>query len=624
MKKHTYRTLFICVTLVIAAIYIYPTVGWMLLSEEARKQRIEAWEEEDRAVSESSIFGGMARGVKRWAQFDRDWVINLGLDLQGGVHMVVGFDSEALDELEQRDMTVKDVQEMVLQRIRNRVNEFEAKEPIIQALGTTQVQIQLPGEKDVQRAQELIMQTAFLTFHLASGVDGSYDEKEQTIRDVHKYFETKGEKFAQNLVEVTRGVYRVPAKNFERVNDMVEEANEAEGLLPETMMFAFSTPPPPGDNPSYQLYLIEREPGMTGEDLTTASATPDDRRPGSWKILFAFGAKGVNQFAVLTAENRGREMAIVLDGRVVSAPTINEQIVGNGEITGSFDRNDAKDLAISLNSGSMPVPIHEDYSGVVDASLGADSVQKGVFSSIVGLLLVMVFMIIYYRAAGLIANVALTANALLVIGALAYFNATLTLPGIAGLILTIGMAVDANVLIFERIREELRNGKSLISSIEGGYARATITILDANVTTLIAALVLTQFGTGPVQGFAVTLSIGVCASVFAALIVTRSLFDFLADRKTLSQLTMMSFLKARPEYKFIGRRKLAALISAAVIVGGLGMFAFRGGNMFGVDFKNGTNMRVAIASESDVVESGVRARLADAGFASAVVQAYTR
>ncbi len=624
MKTHTYRTLFIVTALAFATMYIYPTVGWMTLSDETRQERLDTWEQEDLAASDSGLFGGMTKAVKRWSQFNRDWVINLGLDLQGGVHMVVEFDPNDLDGLEERELQEQDIQAMVLQRIRNRVDEFEAKEPIIQALGTNQIQIMLPGEKNVKRAQELIMKTAFLTFHLASGVNGSFDEKEQAIRDVHKHFEAKGQNFAQNLLEIARGVYRVPAENFKRVSIMVEEANGVEGLLPENRMFAFSTPPAPGGgDQSYQLYLIENDPAMNGEDLTSAVARPDDRNPGRWKILFEFGADGVANFADLTDTNRGREMAIVLDGRVVSAPTINERIVGSGEITGQFTADEAKDLSIALNSGSMPVPIKEAYSGVVDASLGADSVQKGVFSAISGLLLVMVFMLIYYRAAGIIAIIALTANALLVVGALAYFNATLTLPGIAGLILTIGMAVDANVLIFERIREELRNGKSLLSSIEGGYARATITILDANVTTLIAALVLTQFGTGPVQGFAVTLSIGVCASVFAALIVTRSVLDFVVERKIISELSMMSILKAKPDYKFIEKRKVAFTVSAAVIVVGMAMFGFRAGDMFGVDFKNGTNMRIAIASDAGVAERDVRDRLTDSGFPSAVVQAYT-
>jgi preprotein translocase subunit SecD len=229
----------------------------------------------------------------------------------------------------------------------------------------------------------------------------------------------------------------------------------------------------------------------------------------------------------VTAENVNKRLAIVLDNNIYSAPVIQEKIAG-GEvrITGNFTAEEARDLAIVLRAGALPAPVTVIEERTVGPSLGTDSIRKGLISMIVGLILVVVFMAIYYKLSGLVADFALLLNILLIAGGLAAFQATLTLPGIAGIILTIGMAVDANVLIFERIREEITIGKTYRAAVEAGYERATLTILDANVTTLIAALVLFQFGTGPVKGFAVTLSLGVIASLFTALILTRLIFDF--------------------------------------------------------------------------------------------------
>lgn len=613
MGRHTYRTLLIFGVLILSLILIYPTIGWMTLSEDQRAERLEQWAEEDAQLERRSLFGDITHGVSRWAQFDRDQVIDLGLDLQGGIHMVVGF--EMTDEARERELTEEQVQDMVLQRIRNRVDEFEAQEPIIQALGDNQVQIQLPGEKDTQRAKNLIIGTAFLTFHMVSGPD----ETERVVRAIDAHL---GNRFVPFLRELPGGQLVVPVDNIDAIRGMVAEAKE-EGLLPEGKTIAFSARPKPWEDQQYYLYLMDEEAGMTGEGLTRANATPNPQRPGQWMIAFTFGTDAAREFADLTGANVGRSMAIALDGNVVSAPNINQQIFANGSIEGNFNAEEANDLAIALNSGSMPVPIREEYAGVVDASLGADSVRAGVFSAIIGIAIVMVFMIFYYRVGGVIANVALLFNAITLLGAMAYFNATLTLPGIAGLILTIGMAVDANVLIFERIREELRNGKSLLSSIEGGYSRALVTILDANVTTLIAAFVLMQFGTGPVQGFAVTLSIGIVTSVFSAVLVTRAVLDFMVARKWVTSLNMMSFFKPDRHFDFMGKRKIAFLISGVVIAVGLAAFTYRGSENLGVDFTTGTSMTVAINSDEEVSAGDVRESLEQAGFTSPTVQRFS-
>ncbi len=616
------RTIFIYVLLAISAVIIYPTIGWMTLNQEQRDSRLAKWREDDRASQGRTLSGDFLRKVTRWAQFDRDQVINLGLDLQGGVHIVVGFDPESpvvKEAMTARELSSDQVQDMIRQRIENRVNEFEAQEPLIQNLGTSQVQIQLPGEKDTQRATNLIMKTAFLTFHMTAGPT----ERDQVLREAHNYFSKDGRSFVPFLDAPmgSEGPYAVSSDNFERVKEMVDEANATEGALPVDKLLAFSTPPKAVDTAqTYHLYVLDREAEMTGEGLKTAVARPDSSNPGRWQIIFEFGSEGAGKFADVTQANIGRNMAIVLDGNVVSAPRIDDRIFGTGNITGSFTREESTDLAIALNSGSMPVPIRLDYQGVVGATLGSDSVRKGVVSSIVGLLAVVAFMIVYYRFAGLVANIGLVFGALLMMAAMAYFNATLTLPGIAGFILTIGMAVDANVLIYERFREEIRRGKGVVSAIDSGYANAFSAILDTHVTTLISALVLGQFGTGPIQGFAIALSIGVCASLFSALVVTRAVFDFLTKRKMLSNLSMMSFVPHGFYVSFMNYRWKAATFSIVSILIGMGWFAYRGQDNFGVDFTNGTNMMVSLNSDVKVPVGELRDRLDAAGFTAPSVQ----
>ncbi len=250
-------------------------------------------------------------------------------------------------------------------------------------------------------------------------------------------------------------------------------------------------------------------------------------------VSIEFDKKGGRIFAQITEQNIKKRLAIVLDNKVYSAPVIQDKITGgSARITGNFTTEDAHDLAIVLRAGALPAPVNIIEERTVGPSLGADSINKGLMSMCIGGILVIMFMIVYYKGSGIIADIALIVNILIIAGGLAGFQATLTLPGIAGIILTIGMAVDANVLIFERIREEMALGKTPRAAVDAGYSRATLTILDANVTTLIAALVLFQFGTGPIKGFAVTLSLGVLASLFTSLILSRTIFEyFLVTRK---------------------------------------------------------------------------------------------
>jgi SecD/SecF fusion protein len=627
MSKHLYRTILIWVAIVMALIYVYPTVGWMMLSEESQQARLEKWQQEDdeRAKTEPGYFSELLAGVKRWAQFDRNKVINLGLDLQGGIHMVIGFDIQNLGEetlasyyergYADADIE-KEIQDQVLQQIERRISDFEAKEPIIQALGSNQVQVQLPGEKDLQRAKKLITRTAQMNFHLVAGSD----EAQQVFMAIRDAFPEEFLPFIKRS-SLQQDMVAVAPENRERIERVLERA-ESGGIIPEGKTVAFSQAPKPYDkNQDYQLYVIESKPLVSGTGLTSSSAIPDQSNPPYWQILFGFNAASAAEFAEATGNNIGRNMAIVLDGVVVSAPNIRDRIAGGrGQITGSFEGIEARDLSIALNSGSMVVPVREEFTRTVSASLGRDTVRSGVVSSLVGIAVVAVFMLVYYMGAGIIAVLCLALNSILLIAAMAYFGMTLTLPGIAGLILTMGMAVDANVLIYERIREEMKLGHTLLTSVDNGFRRATITILDANITTLIAAAVLMQFGTGPIEGFAVTLSIGVCTSVFTALVVARALFDFALDKHLFAKLAMLSMIRDGMHIPFLNFRKIAFGGSGLIILLGMGMFAVRGMDNFGVDFQQGTNLMLRIENEGAVPVSEVRAALSAAGFDNPVVQ----
>ncbi len=379
--------------------------------------------------------------------------------------------------------------EQALETIRNRIDQFGVSEPDIRRQGEKRILIQLPGIKDTQRAKDLIGKTALLEFKLL-------DE-------------------TGNLDAALEG--NVPPGS--EVLFQVQEDSETRRIQ--------KTP-----------YLVKKRAVLTGKYLTDARVQIDSQYNEPY-VSIKFDRKGGRIFERITEENVKKRLAIVLDKSIYSAPVIQEKISGGeARITGNFTTEEARDLAIVLRAGALPAPVNILEERTVGPSLGSDSIRKGIISMWVGGILVVLFMMIYYKGAGLIADLALTLNIVIIAGALAAFQATLTLPGIAGIILTIGMAVDANVLIFERIREEMNLGKTPRASVDAGYNRATLTILDANVTTLIAALVLFQFGTGPIKGFAVTLSLGVLASLFTALIVTRLVFDYLLMNRRVKRLSI--------------------------------------------------------------------------------------
>jgi preprotein translocase subunit SecD len=376
------------------------------------------------------------------------------------------------------DLTVR----QGLETIRNRVDQFGVAEPTIQRQGENRILVQLPGIQDVERAKSLIGKTALLEFKLL-------DEQ----------------------ADVDRALREGPPEGSEVLwQRRVDPKTKQEQKFP---------------------FVVKKKTELTGADLSQARVSLDQTTSEPY-VSVEFNTAGARAFADLTERNVNRRLAITLDGNVHSAPVIREKIPsGQAQITGGFTTEEATDLAIVLRAGALPAPVKILEERSVGPSLGADSIRQGMISILVSSLLVFLFMLIYYRFSGLIADVALGLNLLVLMAVMAGFHATLTLPGIAGIALTVGMAVDTNIIIFERIREEMRTGKSIRASIDSGFSRAFTTIIDTHVTVLVSAAILYQFGTGPVKGFAVSLFIGILASLFTAVFFTRLLFDLLFMRR---------------------------------------------------------------------------------------------
>lgn len=337
-----------------------------------------------------------------------------------------------------------------------------------------------------------------------------------------------------------------PKQNMKAV-DIILNYPEVQEIIPKESEFQWSSRSQrSGDKEWYLLYFLKKTPEITGDYIKDANVNVSGEARGTSmagageaEVLMELNSRGAKDFARITGANIGKQLAIVLDNKVASAPQIRDRIPnGRASITGMRDVDEAKDLVVVLRAGALPARLESIQERTVGPSLGQDSIQKGQWSGIVGSLLVIIFMILYYRLSGIIADIALVLNILFVLAVLAAFHATLTLPGIAGMILMVGMAVDANVLIYERIREELRAGKTIGAAIDTGYKRAFVTILDSNLTTLLTALVLYQFGTGPIKGFAVTLSIGLIANMFTAIFVTRFVFDFVTTKFVIKKLSI--------------------------------------------------------------------------------------
>ena len=391
-----------------------------------------------------------------------------------------------------------------LETIRNRIDQFGVAEPLIQRQGLKQIVVQLPGVKDPKRAKDLIKNTALLEFKML-------DEDSKLAMDLPQ--------------RVPRGK---EAEVLEQFKAKVPEGDEIlfEKHLDKDTNQEFRFP-----------YVVKKRVMLTGDVLSDARVSIGQFNDPY--VSVTFDSKGAREFERITGENIKKRMAIVLDNSVYSAPVIQDRIAGGrAQITGSFTMQEANDLAIVLRAGALPAPLKILQDLTVGPSLGRDSIDKGVRSTLFAGALVVLFMIVYYRLSGVIADVALALNLICLIGALAGLNATLTLPGIAGIILTIGMGVDSNVLIFERIREELRGGKPVRLAVDGGYDKALLTIIDAHVTTLITGLALFLFGTGPIKGFAVTLCLGIAINLFTALVGTKVVFDVINQRRKVDELSI--------------------------------------------------------------------------------------
>jgi preprotein translocase subunit SecD len=376
-----------------------------------------------------------------------------------------------------------------VETIRNRIDQFGVREPQIIAEGEDRIVVQLPGVKDQQRAIELVGKTALLEFKLVD--EGASLE----------------EALKGNVPEDAQVLYQ-------------KSVDPQSGRATKTPM------------------VVKKRALLTGDTIKTAKVNFGNQGGGA-HVSLSFDTRGAKVFDRVTAENVKRRLAIVLDDTIYSAPVIQERISGGeAQITGSFTPEEASDLAIVLRAGSLPAPVKVIQNVSIGPSLGLDSIQKGVRAALIGALLVVVFMAFYYRFAGMVADFALVFNILFLLSGMAAFSATLTLPGIAGIILAIGMAVDSNVLIFERIREEIRAKKSVRAAIDAGYDKAFWTVVDSHVTTLITAVILFQFGTGPIKGFAVTLSMGVAINLFTALVCTKVVFDYLNAKKPMQALSI--------------------------------------------------------------------------------------
>lgn len=562
-RTQTWRISITLLLVIVAVYFSWPTIKYWSMSQGERDQLA--------ASNPAQLFT-----MKQEA-------IRLGRDLQGGMYVVLRVKMEQLDEKSRKGAV-----DRALQIIRNRIDQFGVTEPTIQTQGDDRIVVELPGFTDTDRAQKLIGETAQLQFKLletyenaslllgkidklmgemgitvesvtpsndvsavsgtapetapagdTSGVDVLADltgKKTDLLTDTTATREEQEMPFSMYLENYGNNAPEWMVENEVVPNlKAILDKPEFKRLIPPDVEFAWGTRSQINKGRMMTaLYLLKSRVQMSGEYLTDAN--PQTDQFGKPIVSFQLTNEGGRIFSRVTGPNVGKPLAIVLDGKVESAPNIQDRIRDRGQITmgsgASF--TEAKDLSIVLKAGALPAPVEIIESNVVGPSMGADSINKGLTSSFVALLLVIVFIGIYYRLSGVIADVALVFNLFFLLAGMAAMRATLTMPGIAGIILTMGISVDSNVLIFERIREEMASGKTIRASIDAGYDRALLTIIDSHVTTLITAAILFIFGSGPIKGFAVSLFLGVLISLYTALIITKAIFDFRKGYKTLS------------------------------------------------------------------------------------------
>ncbi len=503
-----------------------------------------------------------------------DKKIKLGLDLKGGTSFLLQMDLSKIDAPGRRQAILQ-----AMEIIRKRIDRFGVAEPVIQPVGDNRILVQLPGLEEAKQveARQTIERTAYLEFRL-----------------VHE----RNEELASESLSDPRFVEPVGYKKLVR-----EETREG--------------------RPMKRTYFVKAARSeMTGKHVERAYVQYDDM--GRPYVALSFDPEGAAIFGRVTAANVGRQLAIILDGELYSAPVIQDAITGGrAQISGNFSLAEAQELANVLeNPLEAPVKVIETRS--VDPSLGKDSIHSGVRAAVIGAVAVIVFMAAYYLTAGVVANVALLFNIVITMGVLAMFKFTLTLPGIAGIVLTIGMAVDTNVLIYERVREELAANKPLRAAIAAAYSRAFRVIFDAHFTAILTAIILVSMGSGPVKGFGVTLIIGLLANLFSGVFVTRVIFDWLVAKGWLKSFRMLHVFRHLPHVNFLGVWKVAFAISWALILAGMFMFVHRGGlnvgvgEVYGIDFKGGDTATLGFAQRVNVDE--IRRSLEEHGFAEAYIQ----
>ena len=491
--------------------------------------------------------------------------IPLGLDLQGGTSFLIRLVAEPDEKGEIKEITSTMVDQAV-EVIRKRIDQLGTSEPVITPSGEDRILVQIPGldTAKLEDTRKHLKQVAKLEFKM-----------------VHP----RGEAILAGDVPPDPAYTKQIYKDVRNGKEITEQL------------------------------LIKKRADIPGDMVSGAFATYDQE---GWGVNIRFTSRGSEVFGELTAANIGNRFAIVLDGVVQSAPVIRSAIYGGtASITGSFSEEQARSLASVLeNPLATPVVIEEERSA--SASLGSDSINSGVFAGLLGVTLTVFCVLAYYRFSGVIANIALLINMILLFGAMGLFQTVLTLPGIAGIILTLGMAIDANVLIYERLREELAAGKSIPVAVKAAFEKAFSAIFDSNVTTLITAVILFWKATGPVKGFAVTLTMGIIASLFTALVVTRNLFEWSLEKGLMKKITMSNLIKAT-NFDFLGKRRTAITFSLLFIAGSIAVFALRGERNFGVDFRGGDRL-VLEALQTKPTETDVRTALAAAGFSDTVVQ----
>ncbi len=472
--------------------------------------------------------------VQSMTPFDKK--IRLGLDLKGGTSFLMRLVRENDDQGQPRKIS-KDQLDQAVETIRKRVDQFGTGEPVISPQGEDRILVQIPGLKteDVEVARQQLEKVAKLEFKTV------HPDSASLIPQI------------ESGTAVTPPGYRIQTEKVDKK----------------------------GDRPLK--LLVKQRAEMDGRAIESAYPQFDGMK---YLVAMKFTKEGTKQFADLTTREAGHLLAIVLDGEVQSAPVIREPLTnGQATISGTFTDKEVRDLS-SVLENPLQTPVKIDESRSVSATLGQDSIHSGVLAGLLGVVVVAIFMAIYYRTAGVVALVGLVVNIAILFGVMSLFNFVLTLPGIAGIILTIGMAVDANVLIYERLREELATGKSIVAAVDAAYDKAFSAIFDANATTLITAAILFWQSSGPVKGFAVTLMVGIIASLFSALVVTRMCFGWMTHFGSLKEFKMLNIL-SNPKFDFMGKRKIAVAISLIVLIACSAIFAFRGEKNFGVDFRGG-------------------------------------